>query len=164
MVVVAAHTPCQGRAVGRGRGRRRTLRYGPQTEEPRVPKPVGSNVSRFSVPSSMRQSFRLVPCPAATAHGLTMREGEIVVRCSKKHKGKESAVRTRRKRTHHGHIVHRTAGVFLYAGWYFRVNVRVRLLRGSAALRRAALVRLWERAKVRVHRVRVHSFATSMFS
>ena len=34
MVVVAAHTPCQGRAVGRGRRGCRTLRYGRSTEEP----------------------------------------------------------------------------------------------------------------------------------
>ena len=37
MVVVAAHTPCQGRAVGRGRRGCRTLRYGRSTEEPSAP-------------------------------------------------------------------------------------------------------------------------------
>ena len=37
MVVVAAHNPCQGRAVGRGRRGCRTLRYGRSTEEPSAP-------------------------------------------------------------------------------------------------------------------------------
>ena len=37
MVVVAAHAPCQGRAVGRGRRGCRTLWYGRSTEEPSAP-------------------------------------------------------------------------------------------------------------------------------
>ena len=67
-VVVAAHTPCQGRAVGRGRRRCRTLWYGRSTEEPSAPQGaqacgVVSNASRFDVllngvPIPMMQLFR----------------------------------------------------------------------------------------------------------
>ena len=42
MVVVAAHIPCQGRAVGRGRRGCRTLRYGRSTEEPSAPSNANS--------------------------------------------------------------------------------------------------------------------------
>ena len=62
MVVVAAHTPCQGRAVGRGRRGCRTLRYGRSTEEPSAPHgaqacgPV-SNVSRFAVLNALVSRF-----------------------------------------------------------------------------------------------------------
>ena len=53
MAVVAAHTPCQGRAVGRGRRGCRTLRYGRSTEEPSAPQGAQAcgavlNVSRFA--------------------------------------------------------------------------------------------------------------------
>ena len=69
-VVVAAHTPCQGRAVGRGRRKCRTLRYGRSTEEPSAPQGAQAcgavlNVSRFDmllngVPIPMMQPFRFV--------------------------------------------------------------------------------------------------------
>ena len=62
MVVVAAHTPCQGRAVGRGRRGCRTLRYGRSTEEPSAPQGAQacgavSNVSRFAVLNALVSRF-----------------------------------------------------------------------------------------------------------
>ena len=61
-MVVAAHTPCQGRAVGRGRRGCRTLRYGRSTEEPSAPQGAQacgavSNVSRFAVLDALVSRF-----------------------------------------------------------------------------------------------------------
>ena len=47
--------------------------------------------------------------PISQPHGLTTREGQIVVRCRKQHKGKEKVVRARGKRPHRAH----RAGAFL---------------------------------------------------
>ena len=62
MVVVGAHTPCQGRAVGRGRRGCRTLRYGRSTEEPSAPQGAQacgavSNVSCFAVLNALVSRF-----------------------------------------------------------------------------------------------------------
>ena len=62
MVVVAAHTPCHGRAVGRGRRGCRTLRYSRSTEEPSAPQGAQacgavSNVSRFAVLNALVSRF-----------------------------------------------------------------------------------------------------------
>ena len=62
MVVVGAHIPCQGRAVGRGRRGCRTLRYGRSTEEPSAPQGAQacgavSNVSCFAVLNALVSRF-----------------------------------------------------------------------------------------------------------
>ena len=59
MVVVAAHTPCQGRAVGRGRRGCRTLRYGRSTEEP--------SALVFSIEGGARHPWQLSAIATAIA-------------------------------------------------------------------------------------------------
>ena len=105
MVVVAAHTPCQGRAIGRGTTHRpkspiRTFRT--------LVCPILSRFTCGSCPASRQPSQPgSAPYPAATAHGLTTGERRMEVRCRKKHKGKErdNVAHTRRIHTHRTHRV-----------------------------------------------------------
>ena len=117
-LVVAAHTPCQRRAVGRWR-RRRIHQKGFeqvllifQLVDDILQLPTMSIAIVHHHDSHHNLAWHPIPQPR-----------QMVVRCSKKHKGKENVVRTRRKCTH------RTC-VFLY----FRYPQQLRLVKKETGI------------------------------
>ena len=85
----------------------------------------GGRGTRGNCPPSRQPSQPgLAPYPAATAHGLTTREGQIVVRCRKQHKGKEKVVRARGKSMHRARTAWCTARTALIFPSMFEVLLR----------------------------------------
>ena len=118
MVVAAAHTPCQGRAVGRGRRGCRTLRYGRSTEEPSAPQGAQacgavSNVSRFAVLNALISRFGalFLGVPKPRSHGTRAHHkggansGEVQKTAQGERKGCTRTWKTNASRTHR--VVHR---------------------------------------------------------
>ena len=119
MVVVAAHTPCQGRAVGRGRRGCRTLWYVRSTEEPSAPQGAQacgavSNVSRFAVLNALVSRFGVL---LSRSHGTRAHHkggansGEVQKTAQGERKGCTRTWKTNAPRAHR--VVHRAHRAYI---------------------------------------------------